>query len=306
MQVMLSAHSRISIPPETRFVLRAHRDRAKWGDLQDPENRRALAHWIVGEGTGTRFADLGLDANTVVREIVNGPPTLGSALGTVLRAYASRFGKPRWGDKYPLYTDHVPSLLQLFPNAQFVNLFRDGRDVVASLKRMPWFHGGSVGAIHRWAYSVDAARRWRRKLGCETWHDVTYERLVVDPGGELERLCCFLGEDFDEAMLRPSVLATEVVPQWKTWHLRVHDDVDPTRVGAWTDGLEPWELGLMEAVNGRRLERLGYALSERGQRPGATLLAQYAVNALRREYRVRSATARAAVRPHRGIAARLT
>ncbi|WP_449066856.1 sulfotransferase, partial [Planomonospora algeriensis] len=73
----------------------------------------------------------GLDAAEVTREIVDGPGTLGSALGIVLRAYAARFGKPRWGDKRPSYFKSVDVLLRLFPDAQFVHLIRDGRDCVA-------------------------------------------------------------------------------------------------------------------------------------------------------------------------------
>src|SRR5690242_15483743 len=97
LQLMLHAHPRIAIPPETRFLLRAYAERGRYGDLGDPANRRRLAEWIT---TGkTAFADLGLDPTATVEEIVAAGPTLGSALGTVFRAYAERFGKPRWGDK---------------------------------------------------------------------------------------------------------------------------------------------------------------------------------------------------------------
>src|SRR5689334_9016245 len=87
LQLMLHAHARIAIPPETRFLMRAYEDRKSWGDLADPANRRRLATWIV-EGNGTKFGDLGLDADEVREEIVAGPPTLGSAMGIVFRAYA--------------------------------------------------------------------------------------------------------------------------------------------------------------------------------------------------------------------------
>src|SRR5919107_5693066 len=80
LQLMLHAHRRIAIPPETRFLLTAYWRRREFGDLTRAENRRRLARWIV-DRKETRFKDLGLDAEDVVRRITEGPGTLGSALG---------------------------------------------------------------------------------------------------------------------------------------------------------------------------------------------------------------------------------
>ncbi|KUM89565.1 MULTISPECIES: sulfotransferase [Streptomyces] len=49
----------------------------------------------------TRFHELGPDAGLVAERVEGGPPTLGSALGISLGAYAERHGKVRWGDKRP-------------------------------------------------------------------------------------------------------------------------------------------------------------------------------------------------------------
>jgi hypothetical protein len=126
LQLMLHAHRRIAIPPETRFVLSGYRQRRSFGDLREPAPREALARWIV-DRRQTRFADLGLDAEQVAARIIAGRGTLGSAFGTVFQAYAERFGKPRWGDKRPAYLQNLDVITRLFPDAQIVNLIRDGR-----------------------------------------------------------------------------------------------------------------------------------------------------------------------------------
>ncbi|HEX6937649.1 MAG TPA: sulfotransferase, partial [Actinomycetes bacterium] len=72
--LMLHAHSRIAIPPETRFLM--------------------LASFVV-DRRGTKFRDLGLDPQQVRRAVVAAPPTVGSALGSVFRCYAAAHGKPR-------------------------------------------------------------------------------------------------------------------------------------------------------------------------------------------------------------------
>jgi hypothetical protein len=272
LQLMLHSHRRIAIPAETRFVLPAYSRRHEFGDLHDADNRRRLADWIVGR-KGSRFADLGLDPQAVAAEIVAGPPTLGSALGIVFRAYARRFGKPRWGDKRPGYLPHLDVLLRMWPNAQFVHLIRDGRDCVASLQEMPWYRHDVYHAICTWRESIDYGRRYARRLGPGGYYELQYERLVTDSAGELAALCRFLGEEYDPAMTEPQDIAKRTVPAWKKWHSDTRTAVRSGRVGSWTGRLEPWEIGLAEAALGSRLTDYGYELSG-APRPSARQFAK--------------------------------
>jgi len=260
LQLMLHAHPRIAIPPETRFVLEGFRRRRHFGDLRRPEHRRALAEWIVRR-TESRFVDLGLDAEEVIDAIVSGPPTLGAAFAAVFQAYSRKFGKPRWGDKRPAYINNLPVLLRLFPDAQIVHIIRDGRDCVASLQEMPWHRRGIYQSISAWARAIDHGRWAARKLGPESYHEVRYEELVTDPEPQLRALCQFLGEEYDPAMTKPEELAHIAVPKHKTWHKRTHAEVGTDRIGTWRQRLRPWEIGLVEAVLGERLRAYGYELS---------------------------------------------
>jgi hypothetical protein len=286
LQLMLHAHPRIAIPPETRFVLSGYGIRGRFGDLRNPDSRRALADWIFTDET--KVADLGLDRNAVTEEIVAGPPSLGSAMGTVFRAYAHRFGKPRWGDKRPSYIHNVDVIRRLFPDAQIVTITRDGRDCVASLLEMPWHRDGIHKAISAWARAVDGARRAERLLGPGSYFPLRYESLVQDPETELRRLCAFLGEDFDSAMTRPDEVAAVAVPERKKWHVRTHAAVGDDRVGTWRDRLEPWQIALCEDALGDRLAAQGYALSGIGTAPPAqrvryaTVAARHRIGAVRR------------------------
>ena len=260
LQLMLHAHPRIAIPPETRFLLEGYRDRRRFGDLTAESNRRALARWIV-DTPATRAHDLGLDPEALVAEIVAGPPTLGSAVGIVFRAYARRFGKPRWGDKRPAYVDNLDIVLRLFPDAQIITITRDGRDCVASLKEMPWHRAGIFESMSAWARAVDRSRAAARRLGPSGHHEISYERLVQEPEPVLRELCDFLGEAYDPAMTEPAEVAKVAVPADKTWHERTHGAVSDDRVGTWRRRLEPAEVALCEAVLGSRLVERGYDLS---------------------------------------------
>jgi hypothetical protein len=261
---MLHSHPRLAVAPETKFLLRAYRRRLRFGDLRDPANRRALGEFIVR----AKFFDrLGLDRREAIGEVVAAPPTFGSAVGAVLRAYADRFDRPRWGEKRPGYNRHIEMVMRLFPDAQLVHIVRDPRDCVASLKRMPWWRHGVPHAVSAGApaidYVEDASRRWPVA-------QVGYERLVADPERELRALCAALGEEYDPAMAAPQRLAAEVVPE-RPWHGRAQSAPSTEPVGRWHERLEPGEAALVETVLATRMERLGYELAGAGRAPAGQL-----------------------------------
>ncbi|MFA1541115.1 sulfotransferase family protein [Actinomadura monticuli] len=273
LQQMLHSHRRIAFPSETRFVHVAYEKRHDFGDLENAENRRALAEWIT-RGADTKFKVLELDAAAVVEEIVAGPPTLGSALAAVFRSYARRHGKPRWGDKRPSYFRRVPMLRRMFPDAQFVHLVRDGRDAVSSLMRMPWFHGDLYAAALTWREAVDTGARLACRLGPDAFYELRYEDLVAAPEETLPKLCAFLGEEYDAEMTKAYRHARETVPSERRWHLRTHEAPNTRRVGAWRERMEDWEADLVEHVLADRLRLHGYELTG-VVRPAAPHLAKF-------------------------------
>ncbi len=280
LQLMLHAHPRIAIPPENRFVLDVYWNRREIGDLRITANRQALAERIV-RVKGSRFNDLGISPKQTIADIVDGPPTLGSALASVFRGYAHRFDKPRWGDKRPTYYQYVDELLRLFPTAQIVHLIRDGRDCVGSLKQMSWYPHGSVTAMATWAETVDYGRAAARALGPGSYYQLYYENLIDSPERELSALCAFLGERFDPAMCEPNRVADVAVPERKTWHTNTHREVNQSSSGSWEKRLEPWEIALCETAMGSRLRQNGYALTD-APRASASDLASYTKTATMR------------------------
>ncbi|MGH8866739.1 MAG: sulfotransferase family protein [Actinomycetes bacterium] len=306
LQLMLHAHPRIAVPPETRFVIPAYRMRRRFGRLTKPANRRKLATWIVAR-RGSK--DLGLDPERLVDRVEAAAPTIGSVIGTVFAMYAEDHGRARWGDKRPGYWRDIDVLARMFPDAQFIHLLRDGRSCVASLKRMPWWVGGVPAATAVWLMSQRQCRRDAGRLPPGRFHELRYEDLVVDPEAELRRLCAFLGEEFAPAMLQPHEVAKDSLPAYKMrkWHTRTGEAVDTSTVESWRDGLEPEELGLVELVAGRRLRKNGYVLSGAGRRPSLRTVVTFT-----REYgdrvvklrRLRAEDARLRRREARPLAAR--
>jgi hypothetical protein len=303
--LMLSSHSRIAIPPETRFMLPVFREHRVFGDLAVRRNRRRLARRIV-RGQGSRFSHLGLDRSRVVKEIVAGAPTIGSALAAPFRVYAQERGKARWGNKRPGQVHNVAVILTLFPDAQMVHLVRDPRDCVASLARVSWWAGGAVEATATWVHAVDAAEAARRTLPDDAFHELRYEDLVSDPRAELERLCGFLGESFEEAMLTPQAEAALLPARQRAdWHRETQREVGPRRIGSHSGVLSSQQVALIESVAGTRMWRYGYEVPVPGHVPRRLRLAYWRTIALMKvKSRVRAARDRRLVRPAGSVAAR--
>ena len=78
--LMLSSHPRLAIPPETRFLVPMWRQRLKFGDLRDEDNRARLAAELVAR-KGRKFNHLRLDRELVAKNVTEGNPTIGSASG---------------------------------------------------------------------------------------------------------------------------------------------------------------------------------------------------------------------------------
>jgi Sulfotransferase family len=259
-RTMLSAHRSIAIPPETRYLMGMYWRRNQIGDLRQPEVRARLASAIVDDPE-SRFRVLGLDGERVKAEIIDGPPTLGSAFGIVFRDYAQGFDKPRWGDKRPAYYAFMDELDHLFPDAQFIHLIRDPRACVESLKRQEWYPDEAAPCAAAWVHAVRSASKSGRKLGPQRYLEVIYEQLVSEPEKVSRQICDFLDEPFDEQMCKPELIAEKVNPAHYQQRGQIQQGVNTATVEAWATRLPADEIALVDKVARRWMRRYGYVPS---------------------------------------------
>jgi Sulfotransferase family len=276
LRTMLNSHPDLAIPHETRILIDGYRRRAQWGDLADPDNRRQVAHWVVGRRV-SRYRQLVEDADELVECMVAAPPTLGSVLSAGFRRYAERNGKPRWGEKRPSLVLNLDAVFAMFPEGRYVNVVRDPRAVVASIRKAGRQHGwgahGIPGGTDTWERSVRAAERWRRLRG-DQCHEVQYEQLVADPAAVLGDLVAFLDLDPGglDAMLRHHETADI---HSRTLHKHVSEPVTTRRVRAWEKALRPKEIAFVESALGDWMRRYGYEPVQAGIEVPADLRRRY-------------------------------
>lgn len=173
-------------------------------------------------------------------------------------------GKARWAEKDPTYTLLLPFIEELFPDARFVHLLRDGHDVVASFRDRWGYRSAARAARSEWARYVRAARALGARIGAERYLELRYERLVADPEAEAGHLFAFLGEAWDPAVLRfdPADHAATERYRWFTAQRRAAGGDDSTiyrsRVGAGGRSLDPLLRMLLRQQQGGLLRELGY------------------------------------------------
>lgn len=214
----------------------------------------------------------GVDAEDVRRRLRPGM-RVGDAIGAVYESYAAAHGKPRWGDKTPMYMRHLPLLERLFPEARYVHLIRDGRDAALSFLEMPdgvvtktWAHPKTAADFAcQWRTEVEAAQALGGRVGSR-YLEVCYEELVESPERHLERISEFAGLSYDPAMLG---YAGQVDLTGKPHQQSLGRPPTP--------GLRNWRRDLagddvrgFEAVAGELLQSLGYELATRGKPTAAS------------------------------------
>jgi len=269
LRVILDRSPGIAIPDESFFVplLARRHSRTVFAErfLDDVARVPTIRAW------GLQPADIEPRIHTGM--------TVGAAIAAIFETYAERVGKPRWGDKTPMYMRHLGLLESLFPNAQYVHLIRDGRDVALSFLEMPegtftrtWAHPATPAQFAcLWGKEVSDARALGRRLGSARYLEIRYEELVTDPDEVLVGICDFAEVPFETDML---AYAGAVDVSEKPHQQRL---LRPPTAGvrSWRDDMSSEDVVAFEHVAGDVLRELGYDVTSSGSsaRAAATRLA---------------------------------
>jgi hypothetical protein len=189
---------------------------------------------------------------------------------------AAGHGGRRFVEKNPENCFVVPFLLRAFPDARFVQIIRDGRDVAVSHAEKPWLSARSAGSGQRgrggqawgpwarwwveperaeefaaasdltrtawsWRRFTESARTALAQLPADRVLTVRYEDVVQRPAEAAETIAAFFGHPEAPESLR-AALAT----------------ADPSSIGRWRKALDDEGLADVEREAGPLLRELGY------------------------------------------------
>jgi Sulfotransferase family len=187
-------------------------------------------------------------------------------------------------EKTPEHALYIGDIHGCFPQARFIHLLRDPRDVTASLLAAgrswgsSWAPSTARAAGRMWTKYVSNARDAGATLPPSQFFEIRYERLLADTEAELKRCALFLSVGWDDTAVRAAVeqnrpgnLATGkgtplIAPQRRTENRQ--EPIEPVgfvrsaRSGSWVSDLSFLEKLSLWLVIRHHLESAGYRWGE--------------------------------------------
>src|ERR1700685_613273 len=252
LRLMLDAHPLLAIPPETQFIP----DLARYA-------RGSAAEMANVIQSSERWGDFGITSSELGSALIGeNAHGVSDVLRCFYRLYANDHGKERWGDKTPRYGRYLRLIKQVLPEAHFIHIVRDGRDVwLSHIDTNPW-HASTIGDhAARW---VDYIRTVQRQgATCGPYLEIRFEDLIGDPAAILAKICSFIGLKFDALMLNYFEVAPQRLNEFSDlltsrgqiskaerirWHSRLAVPPDRSRVRRWRHELSVAESQLYAGV----------------------------------------------------------
>jgi hypothetical protein len=236
----------------------------RFGSMENRENRKKILEvWLRSKG----FRRTELDADKLSADVLNNCRTGGDFIRTVMDSVAQNQGVSRWAVYDPDNVLHLERVKADIPNALFVHIIRDGRDIALSLKKMggftplPWDRGTTpslVATALYWEWMVRKGREHGRRVSSD-YIEIHYEDLITKPQETLQKLGGFIEHDLDYDKIRNAGLGRLSETNSSFREEAAKDEINP--LGRWKERLSPAEVAAIESAVGQCLEETGYALS---------------------------------------------
>jgi len=263
LRTILDAHRDLAVVHESRFVGWMAQNRGRYGSNGTFSSERFLADLLDERSAIPSRLDAWFIEPEQIRAAVGraAPRDLGEAIRALYGSYAAHHGKARYADKTPGYIGSIQALSEVFPEARFIHLVRDGRDVALSMLDVDF---GGVNVPHAawlWSGRVRAAQRAGHALGPARYLVVRYEDLVGEPAQVVRAICSFLELEFDTAMLHYFEAPDRISAGLGGQHHHEHIKLPPTTgLRDWRTQMQPSDVRRFENIAGDVLVELGYGL----------------------------------------------
>lgn len=251
---MLDRHPRIAIPTESYFVPQLH---DRHGDhprrdaiIADACRLQRVREWgVTHEDLDARLGE---------------KPTFVEVIDAIYSTWAERQGADCYGDKTPLYMQHLPLVEHAFPQARYVHIVRDARAAGLSfvgMKRKARFNWSRPRRVEdfacQWRMELAEARALGKRVGAHRYLELRYEDLVREPTRHLQTICAFLGVAWDPIMLDHQ---TPVTAGTERDHVLLAS-APVANVRDWKAQMSSRQVARVEAIAGDALASSGYELT---------------------------------------------
>lgn len=255
---IIESHSSITIPPPDWFYHFIYPHLYSYGDLTQRSNLTALISDCLQLPTIRSHWRLTVEVDYVLDRLLEA--SYRGVIATLFRCYAETNPTLLWGSKTPGNVFWLPEIYEDFPEAKFIFIYRDGRDVSIDQVDTEWGPMNLYEACVWWRSYTQAMLESKRFLPPQSFHEIRYEELVRQPESVVRGICGFLGWDFEPQMLRYYESGKDPFFS-QSHHQKTSQPITDAYVGMYKR-LSAADRALQLEVAGQTLEELGYAISE--------------------------------------------
>jgi protein-tyrosine sulfotransferase len=136
------------------------------------------------------------------KESINNLVTESSCTEIFLTKLMEKFthikNKNRWAEKTPGNVVHIDRIKSFWPNAKFLHIIRDPRDIFASMREAKKWDNVSE-FMERWSTVFSNVEKFNKNglLTKESYLEVRYEDLISNTEEIMQSVCLFSGLDYE-------------------------------------------------------------------------------------------------------------
>ena len=235
----LSKHSNIGIPPKGELQFFATWFN-KYGSISDTNNFKSFANAFFEK---SKFKYLDISSENVLKRFEDKDVSYIDFFTSVMEEYAHHHNKRRWGEKSTTHIEHLPTILQNYPNAKYILIVRDPRDTYLSYKN--WDKRNTNIGLKQWVLSwhYNYFNALKVFFNHQTqFYLYKHELFVSNPSVELKKILDFLQETFESECLDISNVKWEQNSSYGDSSSQINSN----SVGRWQDQILADELYYIE------------------------------------------------------------
>ncbi len=177
--------------------------------------------------------------------------------------YLESTNKKRWGCKSTFMINHVALIRYYYPQAKFIYMVRDGRDVAVSAKKSIFNHYSVYYVAKLWKEEQQIGIYWLNKISMNDILLVRYEDLLNDSEKSVKSVCYFLNEPYEKNMLNffktdEAKKSSSISAAWKN----TASPIMKNNSAKFKTELTEDEIDLFETIAGPELDYFSYKLTK--------------------------------------------
>ena len=256
---LLDKHSELSLPQDQFALIQAFVkfrlfNWMNWDDLSS----LVCSEFIRSKGSqGWNINGRELLDNAL--KLPKGKRSYEELVELAFRQYINEYaqGAIIWGDKTPINNMYFDLILKMFPEAKYIGLIRDGRDVIASYMKKDKPVSYSY-ATEKWNRSIEMMDLVQKSIPSNQFMMVRYEQIMSDPN-KLDTIQEFIGVGLEDLSPQKGTNYMEKVKVvFNPDHDNVANPITTSSIGKWQKSFTERELQEFLPSISKNLKRFNY------------------------------------------------